>query len=408
MSVAPSLHEDLSEISALRFSFTISPPEERAAHAAAHDPARVAHALATLPPAWARRELEALPGETRTTIEAAAGPALLQRWGAPAPAAEGTVGALMRPLLGVVPEEATAAQGVDLVRRVASPDLTYLYAVDHSGRLTGVVVLRDLFLATPDTPVTAFMIRPPFFLTPELTLLDAMHAVVGRHFPVYPVCTPDGLPLGLVRGHVLFENQVITITAQAGKLVGVAANDRAETSFGRSLRLRLPWLLVNLVMSLLSALVMLFFKHTLAQFIILAVFLTVVTTQGRNSGAQTMALVLRGITAGTWRRDLARSTLVKEVMIGAAGGAIVGLLAAIAIWAEETWQGNARAPLFAATVLVGMVLGCSSSCALGVAMPLLLRRLGLDPALAAGILLTNICTVSCQVLFLSLAVWWLV
>lgn len=408
MSDAPSLHEDSPEITALRLSFTTSPLEQRVTTAAAHAPDMVARALATLPPAWARSQLEALPGETRTSIEAAAGPALRQRWGEPTPAIEGTVGALMRPLLGIVPEEATAAQGVDLVRRVASPDLTYLYAVDLSGRLTGVVVLRDLFLSAPDVPLTAFMIRPPFFLTPEQKLLDAMHAVVGRHYPVYPVCTTDGLPLGLVRGHVLFENQVITITAQAGKLVGVTAGDRAEATFARSLRLRLPWLLVNLVMSLVSALVMLFFKHTLAQFIILAVFLTVVTTQGRNSGAQTMALVLRGITAGTWRRDLARSTFVKEVMIGAAGGAIVGLLAALAIWAEEAWQGNARAPLFAATVLVGMVLGCSSSCALGVAMPLLLRRLGLDPALAAGILLTNICTVSCQFLFLSLAVWWLV
>ena len=408
MSAAFSPHEIPTDIAALRRAFTIAAPETCAATAAAYPPERVAQALATLPPAWVRQTLEGLPGELRTAIEGAAGTDMLHRWGAPAPAAVGTVGALMRPLLGVVPEEATAAQGVELVRRVASPDLTYLYAVDTNGRLSGVVVLRDLFLATGDTPVAAFMIRPPFFLTPEQDLIGAMHAVVGRHFPVYPVCTVDGQPLGLVRGHVLFENQVITITAQAGKLVGVPAAERAETSFARSLRMRLPWLLVNLVMSLVSALVMLMFKHTLAQFIILAVFLTVVTTQGRNSGAQTMALVLRGITAGTWRRELVRSTLIKEVMIGAAGGAVVGLLAALAIWAEEAWQGNERAGLFAVTVLVGMVLGCSSSCALGVAMPLVLRRLGLDPALAAGILLTNICTVSCQFLFLSLAVWWLV
>ncbi|MBE2216546.1 MAG: magnesium transporter [Opitutaceae bacterium] len=408
MSVAPIPHDDPAAFAALRLAFTILPSANAARIAATQPTAEVVRALVSLPPAWVASRLEALPGDPRAAIEAAAGPDQLKLWRSPRPGTEGTVGALMRPLLGVVPEEAPAARGVDLVRRIASPDLTYLYAVDAAGRLSGVVVLRDLFLAEPDTPMAAFMIRPPFYLTPEASLLDAMHAVVGRHYPVYPVCNADGTLLGLVRGHVLFENQVITITAQAGKLVGVTAAERTETSFVRSLRMRLPWLLVNLVMSLLSALVMLFFKHTLAQFIILAVFLTVVTTQGRNSGAQTMALVLRGITNGTWRRDQMRSTLSKEVLIGAAGGAIVGLLAAVAIWLEEAWMGNSRAPVFAVTVLVGMVLGCSSSCALGVAMPLVLRRLGLDPALAAGILLTNICTVSCQFLFLSLAVWWLV
>ena len=406
MTAAPTPPDEPGPMHAWRLALTVRPESEAAQLLATAPADTLARALATLPPVLVGRWLDTLPTDRQAAIRAAAGAPLLERW--QAPAAEGTVAALMRPPLGIIPQEASAAEGVDFVRRVATAELTYLYAVDLAGRLSGVVVLRDLFLAAPATRVADIMIRPPFFLTPGLTVLDAMHAVVGRHFPVYPVCTADGTLLGLVRGHVLFENQVITITAQAGKLVGVTAAEHTESTFAQSLRMRLPWLLVNLVMSLVSALVMLFFKHTLAQFIILAVFLTVVTTQGRNSGAQTMALVLRGITSGTWRRGRGRSTLAKEMLIGAAGGAIVGLLAALAIWAEESWQGNPHASLFAVTVFVGMVLGCSSSCALGVAMPLALRRLGLDPALAAGILLTNICTVSCQLLFLSLAVWWLV
>lgn len=399
---------DRSILAPLRAVLTLRPPREITVVAAGSEPGLLARALDTLPPVVVRHRLAELPEEIQVAIRAAATPAVLKRWDARGETGEGTVGRLMRAPLGVVPEDVSAADAVDLVRRTASRELTYLYAVDWAGRLSGVIVLRDLFLAAPETPVGVFMIRPPFFLTPELTVLEAMHAVVGKHYPVYPVCSGDGTLLGLVRGHVLFENQVITITAQAGKLVGVAAAEGTETSFANSLRMRLPWLLVNLVMSLVSAIVMLFFKQTLAQFIILAVFLTVVTTQGRNSGAQTMALVLRGITSGTWRRGQGRSTLMKEMLIGATGGAIVGLIAALAIWAEQAWQGNADAVLFAATVFVGMVLGCASSCAVGVAMPLALRRLGFDPALAAGILLTNICTVSCQLLFLSLAVWWLV
>lgn len=407
MSAFPPAADDPVLLRNLRVRLTVREPRALEEDLRDTPPAAITRALATLPPTVAGRVLESLPDAMRVQVATATDAAARARWQMRTETKPGTVGSLMREPLGVVPEEATAAEALELVRRAASAELTYLYAVDLAGRLSGVVVLRDLFLAAPESRVSAFMIQPAFFLTPDSTLLEAMHAVVGKHFPVYPVCTPEKILVGLVRGYVLFENQVITITAQAGKLVGVTASEHTDTSFSRSLRLRLPWLLVNLVMSLGSALVMLFFKATLAQFIILAVFLTVVTTQGRNSGAQTMALVLRGLTGGPWRESRRSTLLMKEVMLGVTGGAIVGLLAAAAIWLEEAWLGNPAAPIFAATVFVGMVLGCATSCAAGVAMPLMLRRLGFDPALAAGILLTNLCTVCCQVLFLSLAVWWL-
>jgi magnesium transporter len=167
-----------------------------------------------------------------------------------------TVGRMMRPPLGVVDEHVSAAEAVAWVRQNASAELTYLYAVDDARRLKGVIVLRDLFLAPPEQPVSAFMIRPPFFLTPELSVLEAMRAVVGRHFPVYPVCRHDGTLLGLIRGYALFENQVVTITAQAGQMVGVRTQEHLGTPLVTSLRLRLPWLGLNLALSAASALVL--------------------------------------------------------------------------------------------------------------------------------------------------------
>jgi magnesium transporter len=326
----------------------------------------------------------------------------------PAGSPEATVGQLMRPPLGVIDENTTAAAGVEYVRRHASAELTYLYAVDAERRLRGVIVLRDLFLAPPDQPVRELMIRPPFYLTPEMSVLEAMRAVVGRHFPVYPVCRADGTMVGLVRGYALFENQVVTITAQAGKMVGVRAQEHPDTSFATSLRLRLPWLGLNLALSGASALVLFIFKGTLAQFIILAVFLPVITTQGRNSGAQTMAITLRGLTSGQWRSGYGRRILAKESLLGLVTGSLLGVAIAIAIWLEETFLGQPEAALALALVVVGgMITGCLVSCALGVTVPLLLRRLGSDPALAAGILHSNLSTVLCQGLFLGLA-WGLV
>lgn len=365
----------------------------------------LAEALQTLPPAVVRQVLGSLAEPMRDAAVAAAEETLRGKWAAAARPQANTVGALMRPPLGVVPQEATAAEAVALVRRIASVDLTYLYPVDEKGRVTGVVVLRDLFLAPPDQPVRAFMVQPAFFLTPTMTVLEAMRAVVGRHFPVYPVCEPDGVLLGLVRGHVLFENQVVTITAQAGKLEGLRASEDARTGFWASLRMRLPWLGLNLLLSLVSALVMLSFKPTLGRFVILAIFVSVIATQGRNSGAQTMAVALRGITNGTWDDRRRYRLLLKEAALGCVSGAAIGLLAAAAIWLEEWRVGNPAAPVLALTVFLGMVGGCVLSCVAGVHVPLLLRRLGYDPALAAGILHTNISTVCCQTLFLLVAIW---
>lgn len=407
----PASPTDERQVAELRSRLLLSGPAAQKS-ALVEAPAPVAAvALQRLPPSLARHLWLLLDPPQRdhlNRVDAETARALAALENTPAVYPEQTVGRLMRPLLGVVPEESTAAAAIELVRREASPELTYLYAVDLQGRLTGVVVLRDLFLAPPLQPVREFMIRPAFFLTPETGVVDAMRAVVGRHYPVYPVCRDDGTMLGLVRGYALFENQVVTITAQAGKMVGVRAQENLDTPFGASLRLRLPWLSLNLALSVATALVVFAFKGTIAQFIALAVFLPVITTQGRNSGAQTMAITLRGLTAGTWPRGRTRAMLAKECLLGLATGAIIGVIAAGMIWLEELYFGSpATAPRLAFTVFAGMITGCFLSCATGVAVPLVLRRLGSDPALAAGILQSNISTVICQALFLSLA-WYLV
>ncbi|HEX2101941.1 MAG TPA: magnesium transporter, partial [Candidatus Synoicihabitans sp.] len=276
---------------------------------------------------------------------------------------------------------------------------------DDLGRLRGVVVLRDLFLADPEQTLADVMITPAYSLPPHLPALEAMKRVVSRHYPVYPVCEPDGRLVGLVRGESLFENQAIAISAMPGRMVGVRAQEGLATPFWRSLRYRSPWLMTNLLLSLGSAVVVTYYREAVQAMVLLAVFLPVISAQARNSGAQTMAIALRGITNGEWSNDRTRFILAKETLIGLATGLLVGAVAGALIGLQAVQQGE-PAPLGIGLVLTGaMAASCALSGAAGIAVPLLLRRLGADPALASSIILSTITSIVSQGLFLGAAAW---
>lgn len=316
-----------------------------------------------------------------------------------------SVGALMAPPIGVLPESLPLRTAIEELRRLSAVgQVTYLYAVGPDGRLTGAVVLKDLFLNPPERTLAEIAIRPPFFLTPEMPLLDAMRATVSRHYPVYPVCDAERRVVGLVRGHVLFERQAVVISAQAGRMVGVPAKETLVTPWWDSLRFRQPWLQLNLLLALLSAVVIGCFQNVISELVVLAMFFPVVAAQARNSGAQTMAITLRGMATGSWaERNLAR-VLGKEVALGLFNGLLVGIVSGAVITlvapgaAAETWK-------LGGVMLVSMGVSCGLSGLFGVLIPLGLRWLGTDPALAASILLTTIATLLSQGIFLGLAAW---
>ncbi len=385
------------------------PPAEAAALLQQQEPGRAVDVLQALNPGIAGTILAALSPADRERLLRAAPPEVRTQWERNATYPEDSIGALMRPPVGAYPASMTAADAIEALRHLVKDHLiTYLYALEADGRLAGVVVLRDLFLARPDQPLSDFMITPAFYLTPELTLLEAMRLVVNRHYPVYPVCDDSGRLLGLVRGQALFEKQAIVISAQAGRMVGVRANEGLSTAWTRSLRYRGPWLLLNLLLSLLSALVITYYREAVRSLVLLAVFLPVIAAQARSAGAQTMAITLRGLTNGEWDDRRFWAVLRKEAFLGAITGALVGLVAVPLVITQGLVQSQPAAWGLGVVLGLALVISCGLSSSVGVLVPLLLRRLGADPALASSILLTTIASVLSQALFLGLAAWWLV
>jgi magnesium transporter len=363
-------------------------------------PARAAQLLAAMPPARAARILEALPAEVRAPIMAAA-PAGTD-WADAQRYPEGSVGRLLEDPPAVFPLGTRVGEAVDRLREVVKTRMvTYLFVVDGAQRLQGVVAFRELLYAAREQALDDVMIRQPFVLSPSATLIDAMREVVQRHYPVYPVCEADGTLVGQVRGQALFEQQAFEISAQAGAMVGVEKEERLATPWARSFRFRHPWLLLNLLTVFVAAGVVGVFQDTINEIVVLAMFLPVLAGQSGNLGAQSLAVVVRSMTLGELRGASIPRLLGKEAWLGVLNGLGTGVLAAaaMAVIARE----RADMPVLAATVLVAMTASCALSGVAGAGVPLLLKRLGADPATASAIILSTITDVCSMGFFLGLA-----
>lgn len=317
--------------------------------------------------------------------------------------AEGTVGRLIESAPAVFPPEAAVGDVVEALREVVKQRMViYVFVVDGDRRLRGVVAFRELVFAERSQPLAEVMVRDPFFLTPAMPLVDAMHEVVTRHYPIYPICEPDGRLLGLVRGASLFEQQAFEISAQAGSIVGVEKEERLATPWPRSFGFRHPWLLVNLLTVAISASVVSAFQGAINKVVVLAIFLPVMSGQCGNLGNQSLAVVLRGVTLGELHAGGVRSMVIKEGWLGFLNGLVSGLLAGAVMY----WMASARHEpglQLAGAIVVAMTASCTLAGMAGAMIPLALRKLGADPATAAGIFLSTVTDVLSMGFFLGLA-----
>lgn len=315
-----------------------------------------------------------------------------------------TAGDLMSPPVGVFGPNMTVRETVEQLRDLTrAAFITYCYVTDEGGRLLGLVVMRDMLLAKPDTRLDEIMLHNVFAFRDTMPLADALKTALTKHFPVYPVVDSNHVLKGLIRGDALFAEQAIEISAQAGAMVGVEKEERLATPLKRSLLLRHPWLQVNLVTAFVAAAVVGVFEDTLAQLVILAVFLPVMAGQSGNTGCQALAVALRGMTLGDVKAGLERKLVMKEGMLGFFNGLLVGITAGLGMFIYARMQGEANPLLMGFVVMVAMIVSCVISGLAGALIPLTLKRLGADPATASSIFLTTASDVASMGIFLSLA-----
>lgn len=316
----------------------------------------------------------------------------------------GQVSELAEPARGVVKSGTTVQQAIDFLRQSEFvSDITYLYVVDADEKLLGLIVIRDLLLSELTQSVDEVMIPRPFALSPSMEIPDAIKAAVRRHYPVYPVVGPEGRLIGVVRGWRMAEQQVIEISAQVGRMVGVS-EEQVDTPLWEAFKKRHIWLQVNLLTAFLAGWVVSLFEGTITQVVVLAAFLPILAGQSGNTGCQALAISLRGITLGNFDQIPRTKLLTKEALLGAMNGLGTGLVAALAMWFYAgSSQGGGNPLTLGLVILLAMVGACVSSGLSGVLIPVTLRRLGFDAATASSIFLTTVTDIVGMGLMLFLA-----
>ena len=312
---------------------------------------------------------------------------------------EETAGRAMAFGAPAVTEEMTLADAVAHLRRSADEldELFTVFVVDTVGRLRGYLTLDVLLLRPPDTPVLEAMRRDVAF---AYTYEDREAAAArARQARVMSMAVIDNR--GVLRGQIttdrLQEIAEEETSEDMYRMVGLSEDESVYSSFGFSVRKRLPWLLVNLGTAIFAAWVISFFEATIAQVAVLAALQSIVAGQGGNAGIQTLTIIVRGLALGDldWRN--ARRAFAKELGLGVANGAAVGLAIGLLVWA---WRGNAWLGLIiGAAMLMNMLLAALA----GFCVPVVLRALRLDPAQASGVFVTTVTDVCGFFFFLGLA-----
>ncbi len=364
----------------------------------------VGEVLQQLHQAPAYRILLRFPKDRREAVVKFAGNHMGDPWKDAQKYPENSVGRLMEPPVAVFAPDTRVDRAVEMIREWTHDTLiTYGYIVDGDNKLIGIVAMRDLLLAEPSEQLQDVMLREPFWLRPDEEVGEAMKEVVYRHYPLYPVCDADGHLLGLVQGFMLFEHQNFELSAQYGSMVGVDKEEHADTGWIAAFRMRHPWLQVNLITAFVAAFVVSMFEDTIAQVVVLAAFLPVLAGQSGNTGCQALAVSIRAITLHELKPGSVRRVLTKETLLGLTNGIVVGIVAGIAMYLYASHAEASEPMLLGFVVFLAMTGSCLASGISGILIPLTLKRLGADPAMASSIFLTTATDVVSMGLFLYLA-----
>jgi magnesium transporter len=364
----------------------------------------IARELIHLSPGFAQDVLEALPTDARERATSAAPDDVAFQWQRNSLYDSGTIGRMMEPVVAAFPPDSKVGETIEDLRELVTRALiTYVYVVDDEHRLHGIVTMRDLLFSDRERTLEEVMLRGAFALHAAMPLKDAMRLVLDRHYPVYPVVDAERRLIGLVRGQTMFEAQAIEITLQAGSMVGLEKEERLGTPWLHSLKLRHPWLQLNLLTAFLAAAVVGLFQDTIDRLVILALFLPVLAGQSGNTGCQALAVTLRGMTLGELKPGTERPLVAKETWVGCLNGVGVGVAAALGMYITATGQQQSQPVMLAFVVFLAMIASCMASGVAGAIIPLTLKRFGLDPATASSIFLTTATDVVSMGMLLGLA-----
>jgi magnesium transporter len=311
---------------------------------------------------------------------------------------EQTAGRIMNPSVFALNEDLTVGEAITALQGARDVEMVfYLYVVDARRHLVGVTSLRRLLLVSPETPLKRIMTADVTSVRVDTDQEEVARQVASYNLLAVPVVDEENKLVGVVTVDDVIDVIKDEATEDLLRLAGVSGDERIATPAGEAIRKRLPWLGVNLVTAFVAASVVALFEGTIQQVTALAVFMPIVAGMGGNAATQTLTVIVRGLALGELSYGNARKALAKESLIGIGNGLALGAVAAGVAWATKS------DPMLG--LLLGMAMVCNMFVAatMGTLIPLGLKALKVDPALASAVFITTFTDVVGFASFLGLA-----
>ncbi|MFQ5966659.1 MAG: magnesium transporter [Acidimicrobiia bacterium] len=296
-----------------------------------------------------------------------------------------SAGGMMKTAVARLPIGMDVGEAVEALRRLHETldDLSYVYITDEGERLVGVLSFRELVFARPATGLDQVMVHNPVAVTAETDREIVADLIKRYNLFSLPVIDDDRRLLGMVSVEEAIEAAQQEASEDFAQAVGAGATETVYTPVPRSIRMRLPWIAVNLVLAAIVAVVVERQTGVIEANTILAALMPVVALMGGNTGAQSLAVVIRAMAVGDVPPNREWSVIGRQTIIGAlnglAMGAISGLIAAVLT--------DLR---IGVVVGLGVLANMTIAGFAGAGIPIVFRRLGRDPAQASNIFLTLI------------------
>ncbi|MEP6916729.1 MAG: magnesium transporter [Acidobacteriota bacterium] len=311
---------------------------------------------------------------------------------------ERTAGRIMNPKVFALAEDMTAGESITAVQGSRDVEVVfYLYVIDVRRHLVGVVSLRRLLLVAPETPLKRIMTTDLISVRANTDQEEVARQVASYNLLAIPVVDEENKLVGVITVDDVIDVIKDEATEDVYRLAGVTGDDRVFTSAYDSLRKRLPWLIVNLATAFFAASVVALFAKTIDKVVALAIFMPVVAGMGGNAATQTLTVIVRGIALGELTWGNSRKALFKEAAVGIGNGVACGLVGAIVVW---LFNGDR---MLAGILAMAMVINMFVAATAGTMIPLALRAMKIDPALASAVFITTLTDVFGFFSFLGLA-----
>jgi magnesium transporter len=312
---------------------------------------------------------------------------------------EDTAGRLMTDKFASVAPNLTAAQVLDYLRGAADTleTINEIYVLDADKSLRGVSSIRHVLTAAPETAIHDFMTPEPISVQPEMDQREAARLISRYDLLTLPVTDTSGRMLGIVTIDDTIDVLIEGFNEDYLRSVGTDAEELERKTPVQIAKLRLPWIMATLFIELLAGVVIHVFDATLTKFILLASFMPIISAISGNTGLQSAAIIIRGLSSGQvqlahWRHAVARQ-VATTMILGGACALTLGIIGGI--W-DRHWA-------FGLVVFLGMFASVNIAGIVGTCVPLLSKRAGFDPALTAGPFETAFQDVIGISIFLSLA-----